>query len=125
MLAAIIFAKYYELTEDDFVITILTDSMELYGSRIEELTAERGAYTDIDAHKDMQLMMDSGIENVLELTYYEKKRIHNLKYFTWIEQQGRELDELNSQWYDHDSYWNSIFSLAPQIDELIIEFNRK
>ena len=99
--------------------------MELYGSRIEELTAERGAYTGIDAHKDMQLMMDSGIDNVLELTHYEKKRIHNLKYFTWIEQQGRELDELNSQWYDHDSYWNSIFSLAPQIDELIMEFNGK
>jgi hypothetical protein len=125
VLAAVKFAKYYELTEDDYVITILTDSMELYGSRIEELTAERGAYTDIDAHKDMQLMMDSGIDNVLELTHYEKKRIHNLKYFTWIEQQGRELDELNSQWYDHDSYWNSIFSLAPQIDELIMEFNGK
>jgi len=123
VLAAVKFAKYYELTEDAYVITILTDSMELYGSRIEELTAERGAYTIIDAHKDMQLMMDSGIENVLELTHYEKKRIHNLKYFTWIEQQGRELDELNSQWYDHDSYWNSIFSLAPKIDELIEEFN--
>ena len=125
VLAAIKFAKYFELTEDDYVITILTDSMELYCSRIEELKAERCAYTGIDAHKDMQLMMDSGIENVLELTHYEKKRIHNLKYFTWIEQQGRELDELNSQWYDHDSYWNSIFSLAPQIDELIMEFNGK
>jgi len=125
VLAAVKFAKYYELTEDDYVITILTDSMELYGSRIEELTAERGAYTGIDAHKDMQLMMDSGIDNVLELTHYEKKRIHNLKYFTWIEQQGRELDELNSQWYDHDSYWNSIFTLAPKIDKLIMEFNEK
>ena len=31
VLAAIKFAKYYELTEDDHVVTILTDSMELYG----------------------------------------------------------------------------------------------
>lgn len=125
IIAAIKFAKYYELTEDDYVVTILTDSMELYGSRIEELAAERGQYTNIDAHKDMQLLMDSGIDNVLELTYYEKKRIHNLKYFTWIEQQGRELSELNDQWYNHDSYWKDIFSLAPQIDELIVEFNRQ
>ena len=123
VIAAVKFAKYYELTENDYVVTILTDSMELYGSRVEELAAERGQYTNIDAHKDMQLLMDSGIDNVLELTHYEKKRIHNLKYFTWIEQQGRELDELNAQWYDHDYYWNSIFSLAPQIDELIEEFN--
>ncbi|MDC0152339.1 pyridoxal-phosphate dependent enzyme [Deltaproteobacteria bacterium] len=125
VIAAIKFSKYYELTENDYVVTILTDSMELYGSRVEELAAERGQYTNIDAHKDMQLLMDSGIDNVLELTHYEKKRIHNLKYFTWIEQQGRELDELNSQWYDHDSYWNSIFSLASKIDELIEEFNGK
>ena len=123
VIAAIKFAKYYELTEDDYVVTILTDSMELYGSRVEELAADRGEYTNIDAHKDVQLLMDSGIENMLELTHYEKKRVHNLKYFTWIEQQGRELDELNEQWYDHDAYWNNIFSLAPQIDELIVEFN--
>jgi hypothetical protein len=125
VLAAIKFAKYYELTEDDHVVTILTDSMELYGSRIEELAEERGQYTNIDAHKDMQLLMDTGTDNLLELTHYEKKRIHNLKYFTWIEQQGRELSELNDQWYGHAEYWQNIFALAPQVDELIVEFNRQ
>ena len=72
VIAAIKFAKYYELTEDDYVVTILTDSMELYGSRVKELAADRGEYTNIDAHKDVQLLMDSGIENMLELTHYEK-----------------------------------------------------
>jgi cysteine synthase len=71
------------------------------------------------------LSLDSGIDNVLELTHYEKKRIHNLKYFTWIEQQGRELSELNDQWYGHVEYRQNIFALAPQIDELIVEFNRQ
>jgi len=123
LVAAIKFSKYFELTEDDFVVTILTDSMELYGSRIDELAEERGKYTKIDSHKDFQLLMDTGIDNLLELTHYEKKRIHNLKYFTWIEQQGRELTELNKQWYEHDEYWGDIFSLAPKIDELIVEFN--
>ncbi len=123
LVAAIKFSKYFELTEDDFVVTILTDSMELYGSRIDELIEERGQYTNIDSHKDFQLLMDTGIDNLLELTHYEKKRIHNLKYFTWIEQQGRELDELNKQWYEHDEYWGDIFSLAPKIDKLIVEFN--
>jgi len=125
LIAAIKFSKYYELTDDDYIVTILTDSMELYGSRIRELAEERGQYTNIDAHKDVQLIMSTGIDNVLELSYYEKKRIHNLKYFTWIEQQGRELNELNEQWYDHDKYWGNIFSLATDIDELIVEFNSK
>ena len=122
IISAIKFAKYYELTEEDYVVTILTDSMELYGSRLEELTLERGDYTEIDAHKDFQLLMDTSIENMIELTHYEKKRIHNLKYFTWIEQQGREMDELNQQWYEHETYWENIFSSAPKIDELIMVF---
>ena len=125
IISSIKFAKYYELTEDDYVVTILTDSMELYGSRLEELTLERGDYTEIDAHKDFQLLMDTSIENMLELTHYEKKRIHNLKYFTWIEQQGREMEELNRQWYEHETYWENIFSSASKIDELIMEFNSR
>jgi hypothetical protein len=69
--------------------------------------------------------MAVGIDNMLELSYYDRKRIHNLKYFTWIEQQGREVDELNAQWYDYHHYWKSIQAKADEIDTLIIEFNEK
>ncbi|KAB1441492.1 pyridoxal-phosphate dependent enzyme [Pseudodesulfovibrio senegalensis] len=122
-LAAIKYAKYAELTEDDVVMTIATDSMELYGSRVAELEAERGAYSESDAWRDLQLMQDTTYDHTLELTHYDKKRIHNLKYFTWIEQQGRELSELNDQWYDAENYWGNTFSQADQMDELIKEFN--
>ena len=60
-----------------------------------------------------------------ELTYQSKKRIHNLKYYTWIEQQHYELDELNAQWYDYDNYWGKLHKMAPQLDKLIEEFNAK
>ena len=62
---------------------------------------------------------------VQELTYYDRKRIHNLKYFTWIEQQGKTLEELDAQWYDYDNYWESIRNQVGKIDELINEFNKK
>ncbi|HEB11628.1 MAG TPA: hypothetical protein ENI06_10500 [Spirochaetales bacterium] len=62
---------------------------------------------------------------MLELTYYERKRVHNLKYYTWIEQQGKELKELNSQWYDYDNYWSGIHNQVPEMDQLILEFNKK
>jgi len=125
MIAAIKFAKYNELTENDYVVSIATDSMQLYGSRLEELTAERGAYSERDTQRDLQLLNSVGIDNMKELNYYDKKAIHNLKYYTWIEQQAKDVEELNEQWYDHDNYWINTFNQVGKIDELITEFNNK
>lgn len=125
MLQAIKFAKYYELTDRDIVLTVFTDSMELYGSRLTELQEEFGLYDTIhaaiDYHRHLQAV---GTDNMLELTYLERKRVHNLKYYTWIEQQGRDVEELNAQWYD-ENYWESVHQQVGQIDELINAFNRK
>ena len=125
LVGAIKFAKYYELTENDIVTTICTDSMELYGSRVNELREEHGAYVHDNAVKDYEMVNNIAIDNMLELDYYAKKRIHNLKYYTWIEQQGKDLKELNAQWYDHEEYWSSVQSLVPKIDELINAFNEE
>ncbi len=125
MIAAIKFAKYNELTADDIVVTIATDSMELYGSRLKELEQERGPYTEKNALMDMELIGAITTDNMKELLYYDKKSIHNLKYFTWIEQQGKDVSELNAQWYDHDNYWYGNFNKADEIDNLIEEFNRR
>jgi hypothetical protein len=60
-----------------------------------------------------------------ELTYQDKKRIHNLKYFTWVEQQGKDMEELNAQWYDRENYWGNIHKQVGKIDKLIKEFNQR
>ena len=125
LIASIKFAKYYELTENDIVMTIFTDSMELYDSRMREQHEQKGLYSHDDAVRDLELLNNITYDNMLELDYYSKKRIHNLKYYTWIEQQGRELDELNAQWYDHRNYWGEIHAMTPKIDALIEEFNQK
>ena len=122
VITAIKFAKYYELDEHDIVLTVFTDSMELYGSRLKELEEERGAYSERDAVRDYELLQNVGTDWMLDLGHYDRKRIHNLKYYTWIEQQGRELDELNKQWYSR-AYWDSIHGMTSEIDELIEEFN--
>ena len=125
MIAAIKYAKYNELTADDYVVSIATDSMQLYTSRLGELEQERGVYTAADAQRDIELINSIAIDHMQELTYYERKRIHNLKYYTWIEQQGREVEELNAQWYDNDNYWYPMFHQVDAIDELINEFNNR
>ncbi len=123
LVTAIKFAKYYELTENDIVMTILTDSMEMYGSRLKELTAEQGDFSERDASAVFaQHLLGLSIDNMEELTYYGRKRIHNLKYFTWVEQQGKTYEEIQAQWYD-DDYWENVRGRVDEIDELIEKFN--
>lgn len=124
MLCAIKFAEYYELGENDVVATVLTDSVDMYRSRLEELRQEFGEYSSTDAAvDDAAHLLGVRTDNMLELTYNERKRVHNLKYYTWVEQQGRTVDELDALWYDPSSSWLSVQQQVGEIDQLIGEFN--
>jgi cysteine synthase len=123
VLSAIKFAKYYEMGRNDIVLTILTDSMDLYESRLHEMHEELGEYSQLDAASHFSRYMEGvTTDNMLELSYLDKRRIHNLKYFTWVEQQGRTYEEIQAQWYDPD-YWTSFQRQAPEIDAMIEAFN--
>jgi hypothetical protein len=125
MLMAIKFAKWYELTGNDVVMTLGTDSMEMYESRLAELNEERGEFTPLDAAGVYhQYLMGQGLDHIQELGYYERKRIHNLKYYTWVEQQGKTYEEIQAQWYDAD-YWTGIQTMVDPIDEMIEAFNAR
>lgn len=124
LLCAIKFAKYYELTDRDVVFTVWTDSIALYQTRLKEMEESSGPYATIHAAQDYhRYLMGESMANVRELSYYDRKQIHNLKYFTWIEQQGKDLDELNAQWYDYPDYWERIRGQVEDIDRLIDQFN--
>jgi cysteine synthase len=123
VLSAIKFAKYYELGETDIVLTILTDSMELYQSRIGEMRRELGEYTEAQAAADFaRYLLGESTDNLLEMRYPDRRRAHNLKYFTWVEQQGKTYPEILAQWSE-PNYWTDVQKQAPEIDILIEEFN--
>ena len=125
LLTAIKFAHYYELGENDIVLTVATDSMAMYQSRLEELNESEGQFSDLDAAGAYhRYLLGQSIDYVQELSYYERKRIHNLKYYTWVEQQGKTYDEIQAQWYD-DNYWSSIPAQMDEIDGLIEAFNEQ
>ena len=125
LLSTIKMAKYYECDENDVLFTVFTDSMELYLSRLTEMHKEIGEYTSIDAagHFNRYLLGES-TDNLEELTYAERRRVHNLKYYTWVEQQGKTYEEIMDQWYEKD-YWTDVQEQVEDIDELIIEFNKR
>ena len=125
VLTAIKAAKYYEMDEKDIMLTVLTDSMDLYQSRLVEMQQEYGEYSEMDAAVDFnRWILGESTDNLLELRYTDRRRIHQLKYYTWVEQQGRSYDEIQTQWYDSD-YWTNIQRQVPEIDNLIEEFNQK
>jgi len=122
---AIKFAKYYELGENDVVLTVLTDSMELYQSRLKEMHEEFGEYRERDAAADhARYLMALTTDNLLELSYKDRRRVHNLKYFTWVEQQGKTYEEIMDQWYAPE-YWTDIQGQIESFDALIGAFNAK
>lgn len=125
LLAAIKTAKHFELTERDVIFTVFTDSTELYGSRVEELKKERGVYRAQDAIADFAgPLAHQSVDYFKELTFPERKALHNLKYYTWVEQQGKACEELNAQW--NPDYWRELFEdEVAYFDKLIGDFNRE
>ena len=58
-----------------------------------------------------------------ELSYHDRKTLHNFKYFTWVEQQGRSVEELRQLW-DRD-FWTETFNVTEHWDKRITEFNER
>lgn len=123
LLSAIKTAKYFEMTSDDVIVTVATDSSDMYKSRIKELEEERGKYTEMQAVKDFEkCIFGQQTDNMRELNYQDRKAVHNLKYYTWVEQQAKDSEDLSQLWYDR-KIWNDIFNQINRWDELINEFN--
>ena len=125
LVATIKAAKYYELGADEIALTVFTDSLQLYGSRLTELNKERGVYDQRQADRDLDMLRNLSIDYVLDMSHVDRRRVHQLKYYTWIEQLGKRLDELNAQWDDHRAYWGELHGEVGALDSLIDEFNKE
>lgn len=126
LIACIKAARWFEADEHDLFFTVFTDSMELYQSRLAEMEAAEGPYdrvrAEVDFHAHLRGLKDDAM---IELDHQARRRIHNLKYYTWVEQQGKDVRELEAQWADHRTYWPERFGLAAHYDRLIEAFNTR
>ncbi len=124
LIAAIKAAKYYDLTADDVLFMPMTDSMDLYASRVEEMTAEHGPFSATNALQVKARYLDgASVDYLRELSYADRKALHNFKYFTWVEQQGRTSEDLRRLW--DESFWQETFSVEhiEELDRRIAAFN--
>ncbi len=124
LVAAVKTAAYFEMDEHDMLFTSFTDSVELYHTRLAELEAERGPYGELTATVDFErYLLGTSTDHVRELSFLDRKQIHNLKYFTWVEQQGKTAEELDALW--SPSFWHDLTNQLPHWDEQIVAFNRE
>ena len=124
LLGAIRTAKWYDLGPDDVVVTVLTDAMDLYGSRLDEARAEHGAYETAQAWRHFGRYLEGATtDHMRELTHADRRALHNLKYFTWVEQQQRSVEDLDALW--SPSFWTDTWAQVDQWDQQIDAFNAR
>ena len=126
MLAAIKIAKYYDLGSEDVVLSVATDGADLYESEIAKATARYfGNRFDVIAAADIwgRSLAATTTDNMIELNHIDRKRIFNLGYFTWVEQQGVSVEEFSVRL--EQSYWDGLMELVPAWDTMIAEVNAR
>jgi cysteine synthase len=98
LIGAIKTARHFGFGQRDAIVIPATDSIDRYRSTMQWLADRFGQMTSnkavgaIDAilhHQKTDWMLDGTPDN--------RRRWHNLKYYTWVEQQGRMVKDLDAQ----------------------------
>jgi hypothetical protein len=118
ILGAIKTAKFYELTARDLIVTVATDGFDRYPSVLEALARREGALNRDKALRRLEIFHRVGTDWILE-GREARRRWHNQKYFTWVEQQGKSVEALEQQ-RDPD-FWEEQRARATEIDRRILE----
>ncbi|HEX2883876.1 MAG TPA: pyridoxal-phosphate dependent enzyme [Candidatus Limnocylindria bacterium] len=126
IVAAIKVAKHAGLGPDDVLVTIATDGARMYASE-RDLTIRRafgGTFGPTEAAATFgEALAGAASDHVLELTDADRRRIFNLGYYTWVEQQGIEIAEFTAR--RDQGWWHELRELLPAWDEMIREFNAR
>jgi len=123
ILASIKLAKYMKLGSEDAIITVATDGADLYLSELQKTKEDFTGIYDETACAEIygQYLKGISTDNTLELNQKEKERIFNLGYYTWVEQQGVDINEFEKR--RDQSFWNDHHNYMLSLDNRIKEFN--
>ena len=126
MLAAIKIAKYFDLGPEDIILTVATDGATMYGSEIAKAVMRYfGNRFDAVAAGETwgRALAGASTDHLIEMTQIDRRRVFNLGYFTWVEQQGVSVEEFSAR--AKQSFWNQLLGLVPAWDAMIAEFNAR
>jgi cysteine synthase len=124
IVASIKLARHFDLGPDDVVMTVATDGASLYETERRAYESRRypHGFDEVNAGEAFGRHLDAiAGDHVLELGHVERKRIFNLGYYTWVEQQGISVDDFDRR--GDQRFWQGLVETIPAWDRLIDEFN--
>jgi hypothetical protein len=119
VLGAIKAARHYGLGPRQAVVTVATDGFDRYPSVLRRLSEQRGPMDEDEARRRLQVFRGQKSDWIQEGTRETRRRWHNQKYFTWVEQQGKSVNELRAQ--EDPAFWIAQQELIPEIDRAILQ----
>jgi cysteine synthase len=120
VLGAIKTAKHYHFGPNDLIVTICTDTIDRYHSVMDWLTEKYGVMDEAEAvARTRGIFHDQKTDWIKDGTPGERRQWHNLKYYTWVEQQGKTVPELDAQL--DAAWWHEHQHLVSEIDKRIVE----
>jgi len=123
VLGAIKTAKFYGFGKDDVIVTICTDAIDRYHSVMADMTATYGKMDKAEALARLKsIFYGQKTDWIHEGTQEMRRQWHNLKYYTWVEQQGKTVQELDAQL--NPEWWLREQAKVTEIDKRI-EATRK
>ena len=125
VLAAIEVARHDRLGPDEAVVTVATDGAAMYRTERDKVLARDSAGgldpEDAAALFGRHVLGGGDTRRLLELGPVDRRRIFNLGYFTWVEQQGVPFDAFVAR--RDQAFWRDLRALLSVWDGLIEAFN--
>ncbi len=120
VLGAIKTAKHYQLGKNDVIVTICTDAIDRYHSVMADMARDYGAIDDARGMAYVEAIFhEQKTDWIKDGTPDMRLQWHNLKYYTWVEQQGKTVEELDAQ--KNPEWWVKHQQLVPEMDKRIAE----
>ncbi len=124
VVAAIKLAKHFDYGSDDVIMTVATDSAAMYASESDSFVTRRypDGFDEVNAGEIFSRHLEGVVDDlVMELRHIDRKRVFNLGYYTWVEQQGVSVEDFDRR--RNQDFWQGLVGEIPAWDRMIQEFN--
>lgn len=123
IIGAIKTARYFELGKDDLIVTVATDGIDRYHSIMANMAQKYGTLDEATTVGRIErIFYGARCDWVLPGTPEIRERWHNLKYYTWVEQQRKTVEELDAQ--RDPNWWIHHQQMVGEIDTRLIELRQ-
>jgi cysteine synthase len=119
ILGAIKTAKYYHMGKNDVIVAVATDALDRYHSVMKDMAAVYGSLDEAETVGRVEsIFKGMRTDWIMPGTADARERWHNLKYYTWVEQQGKTVEELDAQ--GDPAWWLSHQQKVQEIDARLL-----